>query len=112
MSSGFDSKLLPDERDSQTVCGNASHVLAGMISASVRLMPNSANLPATNARLLMPLFAASISSWLALPSAALEARSLTCAPQHGGLSLVTRHVPEFPPALLFSPVVEVIHVST
>jgi hypothetical protein len=43
MSFVVETKLLPDERDSQIVCGNAWQVFAGTIPAAARSTPNSAN---------------------------------------------------------------------
>src|SRR4029079_5117577 len=78
-----DTKLLPDERDSHTVWANATHWLAGMMSAMRRLIPNSANSPALIALLLIGLFAAVMAAVLAAPSAPALLGDCTVAPQHG-----------------------------
>jgi hypothetical protein len=87
-----ETKLLPDERDSQTVCGNDWHEFAGTMPAADKFTPNSANCPATRAWPLIGLFAAVMAAWLASPSAALADSGLTTAPQHGGWSLPTKQV--------------------
>src|SRR5262249_43363003 len=104
-----ETKLLPDERDSNTVWLNVSHWPAGTIAACVKLIPTSANWPATSAPAPAPvpigLFAAVMALPLTAPSAAFELRLCTFAPQHGGESFETKQV-----ALLES--VPSIHVST
>ncbi len=55
-----ETKLLPEERDSQIVWLNPSHDPSGRMSVSVKLMPNSANSPALRATPLIGLFAAVI----------------------------------------------------
>src|SRR5215212_532171 len=96
MSLVLETKLLPEDRDSQTVCGNALHGVVvegtGMIPAAVRSTPNSANCPATRFSPLIGLSAALIADWLASPSAELPVSVCLTAPQHGGMSLPTKHV--------------------
>ena len=53
-SSGFEEKLDPDERDSQSVCDVVLQAFGFWPSAVVRLTPNSANCPATRAWPLIP----------------------------------------------------------
>ena len=62
-----ETKLLPDDRDSQTVWVNALHAPAGMIPAAARLTPNSANCPATSGLPLIGLLAAVMAAWLSRP---------------------------------------------
>src|SRR5258705_489378 len=93
MSFVLETKLLPDDLDSQTVCGNDAHSFSGMIPASTRSTPNSANFPATSLCPLIELSPARIVAWLAKPSAAACVRVFTVAPQHGGTSLATKHAP-------------------
>ena len=81
-----ETKLLPDERDSQTVCVNDLHDPAGMIPAAARLMPNSANCPAQGATPLIGFCAAVKLLVLTPPSAPVG--SSDCdgrAPARGGV---------------------------
>ena len=64
-----ETKLLPEDRDSQIVWAKPPHVPLGMIPASERLMPNSANCPAFNATGLIGFFATVIGLSLTPPSA-------------------------------------------
>src|SRR5215472_1779269 len=107
MSCGFEVKLDPDERDSQTCCGKEKH-LPPRLSAWVRLMPNSANWLVASAVPLSPLSAAVIGDWFDLPSKSDALTVTTFAPQHGMLSVLTKHVPLLPPMVVF---VLSIHVS-
>jgi hypothetical protein len=93
MSLTEETKLLPDDRDSNTVWLNDSHDPGGMIPAAPRLMPNSANCPATRAVLLIGLFAAVMGLELTAPSLSAGSSSATSAPQHGGRSFETKQVP-------------------
>ena len=69
MSCGFEEKLDPAERDSQSVWWNGLQVLPDTPMAVVRLTPNSANSPGSSATPLIGLSAAVIA---ALADLALE----------------------------------------
>src|SRR5262245_31345965 len=104
MSLVVETKLLPDDRDSHTVCGNALHVPLWMIPAVARFTPNSANWPADRSWPLIGLLAAVMAAWFARPLAPFAPSVVTLAPQHGATSLPTKHGP--------SVELSVIHVST
>ncbi len=93
MSSGDEVKLDPDERDSQTCCGKATHVEALRPSASVKLTPNSANWLTPIAVLLIPLSAAAMADWFDCPSNRLDCTRTAVAPQQGRGSVLTKQVP-------------------
>jgi len=90
-SSGLEVKLDPDERDSHTCCGKQGS--GPPPRAWVRSTPNSANCCATKAVPLIPLSPAAIAAWFALPSNSVGLTVDTCAPQQGGESVLTRHLP-------------------
>src|SRR5215469_4949159 len=98
MSCGFEVKLDPDDRASQTSCGKAKH-WPERPSASVRLTPNSANWLIASVVPLIPLLAAVIAAWLDSPSKRVGATRTALAPQHGMTSVLTKHVPLLPPRL-------------
>ena len=86
-----ETKLVPDARDSKSVVLNVLHVVVGMIPVFERLMPNSANWPATNAALLIGLSPEAMAAALAKPST--FALSGTGACQQGAVSLLTKQDP-------------------
>src|SRR4029450_6509929 len=88
-----ETKLLPDDRDSQTVWLNVLHDPAGMIPARARLTPNSANCPATSGTPLLGFCAAVRLVGLTPPSALFGSSGRTVAPQHGGRSFPTKQAP-------------------
>src|SRR6516162_6430352 len=106
MSSGFEVKLDPDERDCHTSCVNGLQPVNP--STFVRLTPNSANCCATRGVLSIPLSPAAMADWFEHPSTSLWvvpqpptviplAEVMTFAPQQGGLWLLMLQVPLLPP---------------
>src|SRR6266516_4749089 len=88
LSCGFELKLDPDDRDSQTSCGNVMHFPLRP-RAALRLMPNSATALAPRAAPLIPLSAPAMADWFDWPSNSDESGMMTFAPQQGG-ALATR----------------------
>src|SRR5690349_21823938 len=98
MSSGFELKLDPEARDSQTVCAKVSQAVVESPRASVRFTPNSANSPAETAWPLIALSAAAMSAWFTAPSNNELFGVTAFAPQHGIESWATTQVPLLPPS--------------